>query len=90
MASYLWWDEEDMFHHLGTSFEGVVGQVLWDIGPRATMAVIICLLQARFGTQLQAESFKAELHAMRRVPGESFQQLYQYIYIVGNLSIPIC
>jgi len=26
-----------MFHHLCTSLKGAVGQVLWDISPRATM-----------------------------------------------------
>jgi len=31
MACYLRWDDEDMFHHLCTSLEGAVGQVLWDI-----------------------------------------------------------
>ena len=31
MASYLQWDEEDMFHHFCTSLEGAVGQILWDI-----------------------------------------------------------
>ena len=40
---------------------------------------IVCLLQTRFGTQLQAEHFKAELHARRRAPGESHQQLYHDI-----------
>jgi len=32
MASYLRWDEEDMFHHLCASLEGAAGQVLWGIG----------------------------------------------------------
>jgi len=38
------------FHHLCASLEGAVGQVLGDIGPRATTADIIHLLQTRFGT----------------------------------------
>jgi len=43
-----------------------VGQVLWDIGPQATTADIVCLLQTRFGTQLQAKHLKAQLCARRR------------------------
>jgi len=77
MASYLWWDDEDMFQC--ASLEGAAGQVLWDIGPRATMADIVRLLKTMFGTQFQAECFKAELHARRRAPGESFQQLFRGI-----------
>ena len=46
MASYLRWDEENMFQHVCASLEGAMGQDLWDIGPRATMADIIRLLQA--------------------------------------------
>ena len=49
MASYLRWDEEDMFHHLCTSLEGAVGQVLWDIGPCVMTADIVHLLQTRLG-----------------------------------------
>jgi len=86
MACYVQLDDEDMFHHLCASLKGAAGQVLWDIGPRATRADIVCLLQTRFGTQLQAEHFKAVLHARQRAPGESLQQLYQDIC---NLSIPV-
>jgi len=50
-----------MFHHLCASLEGAVGQVLWDIGPRVTTVDIVCLLQTRFGTQLQVEHLKVTL-----------------------------
>jgi len=71
MASYLQWDEEDMFHHICTNLEGAAGQVLWDISPRVTMANIVFLIQTRFGTQIWAQHFNMELHARRRAPGES-------------------
>jgi len=77
MASYLCWNEEDALNQLCGSLEGVAGQVLWDVGPRATTADIICLFQTRFGMQLQAEHFKAKLQARQRAPGESLQSLYQ-------------
>jgi len=86
MASYLQWDDENMFHHLCTRLEGAVGQVIWDSFPRATMADIVCHLQSRFGTQLLAERFKAELRAWRRAPGKSFQQLYQDICRLVTLA----
>ena len=59
MAAYLQWDNEDTFHHICASLEGAAGQVFWDVGPRATTSDLVCLLQTRFGTQLQAECFKA-------------------------------
>ena len=65
-----------------------MGQVLWDISPRVTMADIIRLLQTRFKSQLQAERFKVELHARRRAPGESLQQLYQDICRLVTLAYP--
>ena len=37
------------FHHLCIRLEGVVGQVLWNIGSQAMTADIIRLLQMRFG-----------------------------------------
>jgi len=72
MVTYQQWDDEDMFYYLCPRLKGAVGQVLLDIGPRATTIDIVHLLQTRFGTQLQAEHFKAEmLHARRRAPGDS-------------------
>jgi len=88
MASYLWWDEEDMFHHLCPSLEGTVGQILWDISPHVTVADIIHLLLTKFGTQLQAERFNVELHVRRRAPWESPQQLYQDIGCLVTLAYP--
>jgi len=47
------------------------------------------LIANRFGTQLQAEHFKAELHARRWAPeGESIQQLYQDICRLVTLACP--
>jgi len=88
MASYLHLDNEDMFHHLCANLEEAVGQVVWDIGPCATTANIVQLLQTRFGTQLQAERFKAKWRATRRPPGESIQQLYQEICKLVTLAYP--
>jgi len=51
-------------------------------------ADIVLLLKTRFGTQLQAERFKAELCARRRAPGEYLQQLYQDICRLVTLAYP--
>jgi len=77
MASYLRWDDEDMFHHLCASLDRdeAAEQVFWDIGLQVMTADIVCLLQTRFGTQFQAEHFKAELRARLRAPEESLQHL---------------
>jgi len=75
LAVYLKWNEEDRFHHLCASLEGPAGQVLWELPPGATTADLKHLLQTRFGTQLQAESFKAKLRTRRRDKGESLQDL---------------
>jgi len=61
LAAYLQWNEEDRFHHLCESLDGPAGQVLWELPLHAMTADLERLLQTRFGTQLQAESFKAEL-----------------------------
>ena len=61
LAACLQWNKEDRFHHLCANLDGPASQVLWELPPRARTANLQCLLQTRFGTQLQAESFKAEL-----------------------------
>ena len=48
----------------------------------------IGLLRTRFGNELQAERFKAELKVRRRRTGESLQQLYQDISKLVALAHP--
>jgi len=88
IARYLEWTEEDRFFHLCASLEGTAGQVLWDAGPQATTDSVIRLLQMRFGNELQAERFKAELRARRRKPGEPLQHLYQEVCRLVALAYP--
>jgi len=58
----------------------------WEFCPRATTADLVHFLQTRFATQLQAERFKAELHATQRAQGESLQSLYQHICRLVTLA----
>jgi len=51
-AKYLQSNKEDAMYQLCGSLKGEAGQVLWDIGSRATTADVIKLLQTRLGTEL--------------------------------------
>jgi len=64
------------------------GQVLWELPPHATTADLERLLQTRFGTQLQAESFRAKLHTRHRADGETLQDLYRDISRLIQLAHP--
>jgi len=77
LTTYLQWEEKDRFYHMCVSLDGPAGHVLWELPTNATTADLECLLQARFGTQLQAESFKAKLRTRRRAVGETLQDLYR-------------
>jgi len=88
MSRYLGWGESDRFYHLCASLEGTAGQVLWDAGSQADKKSVVDLLRTRFGTELQAERFKAELRARRRKPGESLQRVYQDVCRLVALAYP--
>ena len=69
--------------------EGAAGQVLWNAGPQAATASIMRLLRNRFGNELQAEWFKADLRARRRKPGGPLQQLYLDISRLATFAYPL-
>jgi len=63
-----------------------------DVRPLATTIGMVHLLQTTFGTQLEAEHFKTELHARRRAQGESPQSLYKDIcrfVMLAYLSVDV-
>ena len=88
-ASYMRWEEPDKFLHMCASLEGPAGDVFREL-PQVNPAThdVERLLQARFGTQLQAESYKAKLRNRRRAKGESLQDLYQDISCLIQLAHP--
>jgi len=88
LAEYMRWDDTDRYYHLCASLDGTAGQVLWDAGPQPTVADVITLLRTRFGNELQAERFKAEIKVRRRGPKETLQQLYQDISKLVALAYP--
>ena len=60
-ADYFDWDEADKLFQLRASLAEAAGQILWDAGKQSTVGQIIALLKARFGSENQAERFRAEL-----------------------------
>jgi len=89
LAEYMQWAKRARYYHLCASLEGPAGQVLWELPKTgASMADAKQLLQAKFGTQLQAESFRAKLRARRRKTGESLQDLYRDISRLLQLAYP--
>jgi len=70
-------------------FRGACRHVLWEL-PQVNLTIkdLERLLQARFGTQLQAESFKAKLRNRRRAKGETLQDLYRDISRLIQLAHP--
>jgi hypothetical protein len=88
MSTYLNWSEKDRLFHLKASLDGPAGQVLWDMGSQSSVDDVIRLLRSRFGTDNQAERFRAELRARRRRKGEGLQSLYNDICRLVALAFP--
>jgi len=89
LEEYMQWGEKARYYHLCASLDGSAGQVLWELPKTgASTADIKQLLQAKFGTQLQAESFCAKLRACRRENSESLQDLYRDISHLLQLAYP--
>jgi len=88
LGKYMQWNDTDRYYHLCASLNGIAGQVLWDAGPQVAVADVIGLLRTRFGNELQAERFKAEIKVRRHRTGESLQQLYQDISKLVALAYP--
>jgi len=83
------WEKQDKFYHMCASLEGPAGHVLWELPQvNPTTADLEQLLQARFGTQLQTESFKAKLRTRRRAKNETLQDLYRDISHLIQLAHP--
>ena len=87
-AEYYSWTEREKLHHLRASLDGAAGQVLWDAGSQTSVKDIVRLLRNRFGSQHQAERFRAELRARRRQKGESLQTVYQGVRRLIALAFP--
>ena len=87
-SEYLNWSVRDRLFHLKASLEGPAGQLLWNAPKDITVNRLIELLRNRFGTDNQAERYRAELRARKRQPNESFQSLYHDIARLMSLTYP--
>jgi hypothetical protein len=85
-AEYFGWQPRDQLFHLKACLEGSAGQVLWDLPKQTSVGQLIELLRNRFGTQNQAEQYRAELRKRRRKHNESLQELYQGIRRLMSLA----
>jgi len=66
MSEYMQWGERERRYHLGASLVGPASQVLVELpATGSTSTDVIKLLQSKFGTKLQAESFQVKLKACR-------------------------
>ena len=65
------------------------GQILRDARKQLTLSRIVALLKARFGSENQAERFRAELRSRKGAKDESLQKLYQDACYAISLEYPV-
>jgi len=89
-TQYNGWGDNDKLAHLQASLAGGAAQCLWDVGEtnRYSLSHLLALLKGRFGSEGQAEKFRAELRGRRRHSGETLQFLYQDIRRLMVLAFP--
>jgi len=87
-SEYLNWSVRDRLFPLKASLEGPAGQLLWNAPKDITVNRLIELLRNRFGTDNQAERYRAELRARKRQPNELLQSLYHDIARLMSLAYP--
>ena len=87
-SEYLNWTVRDRLFHLKASLEGPAGQLLWNAPKDISVSRLIELLRNRFGTNNQAERYRAELRARKRQPNELLQSLYHDIARLMSLAYP--
>ena len=76
-SSYCNWSTKDQLFQLKNALTDTAGYVVNELGRDGTLQEIIDMLKCRFGSENQAEMYKAEMKARRRKSGESLQKLYQ-------------
>ncbi|HSN23793.1 MAG TPA: zinc finger CCHC domain-containing protein [Methylomicrobium sp.] len=87
-SRYYGWNSDDRLCHLRASLDGIAASILWELEPDSTESDLLALLQQRFGDSEQTESYRVQLKARRRLPGESLQHLYQDVCRLLALSYP--
>src|SRR6266516_3969152 len=75
-VTYFKWSEDDKLFYLRNNLGSIGDSILCDCSTYTKASEFIILLQNRFGTNNQKESFRIELNARRRGPKETLQSLY--------------
>ena len=88
MSKYYCWNEADRLFYLRAHLDGAAGQFLWSSSERHTFEDVVKLLRTRFGSENQAERFRAELQVRKWRKGESLQTLYQDVSRLMALAYP--
>src|SRR5678815_2918815 len=85
------WTASDRVDFLRCSLEKAATQLLWDFGaqPDATYEQLVERLRQRYGTEGQAETFRAQLYYRRQRAGESLSDLLHEIRRLVVLAYPV-
>ena len=85
------WTGADRVDYLRCSLEKAATQLLWDFGaqPSVTYEELVERLRQRYGTEGQAETFRAQLYYRRQRPEENLSDLLHEIRRLVVLAYPV-
>src|SRR5688572_14894191 len=85
------WTAADRVDYLRCSLEKTATQLLWDFGaqPSASYEELVERLRQRYGTEGQAETFRAQLYYRRQRPEENLSDLLHEIRRLVVLAYPV-
>src|SRR5678815_423597 len=90
-ARHNTWPAADRVDYLRCSLEKAATQLLWDFGaqPRASYEELVERLRQSYGTEGQAETFRAQLYYRRQRPEENLSDLLHEIRRLVVLAYPV-
>src|SRR5688572_30773164 len=85
------WTAADRVDYLRCSLEKAATQLLWDFGaqPSVSYEELVERLRQRYGTEGQAETFRAQLYYRRQRPEENLSDLLHEIRRLVVLAYPV-
>src|SRR5678815_3608351 len=90
-ATHNQWTAADRVDFLRCSLEKAATQLLWDFGaqPSVSYEELVERLRQRYGTEGQAETFRAQLYYRRQRPEENLSDLLHEIRRLVVLAYPV-
>ena len=90
-AQHNRWNAQDKLDYLKHSLEKGATQALWDFGSSKDMTYegLVAILEQRFGTNDQAETFRTQLQCLKRKRGEPLSELMQQVRKLMVLAYPV-